>query len=355
MNDDRRTRALRRAGRFGAAVVLLCACAHDRVDPEPPLASFTAPARDESSLTPVAMPQPVPMPPGMAGLPQAGAPATGVQAPASTEVQVPSAAASPNPDCDLSGRWIAQHVTRNSALGAVQAATSWHLHLVVQRGERFVVTQSMDCGFAVRGTTDVSLPDATLEAVAVRSLDATGVSGSYAPSADGQSCAFEFDRSYSLRGADRTRFIDPVWKVGDPPKALSEFKLPTNAADGMEDWDQDGHEGITQTTGFGDRYSVQLDWYALHGQTPLRARQFGGEGSVAVDYVAVDYDERESISSETSALLQNVGTPMSPGYASLVRVDGELDVVETGEHPRLQTCKNVQALAVAKFGNPASP
>jgi hypothetical protein len=265
-------------------------------------------------------------------------------------VQTPTTGPGVNPDCDLNGRWITQHVTRASALGTVQVATNWHLHRIVQQGERFTVSEGMDCGIAVRGTTDVSLSDATLEAVAVRSLDATGVSGRYALSADGQTCELQFERTYAVRGADRARFIDAVWKVGDPDKPLSEFQLPQGAADGMEDWDQDGHEGITQSTGFGDRYGMQIDWYAVHGVAPLRSSQFGGEGSLALDY-----DVRESVSSETSALLQSTGTSISPGYALMVRVDGELSVVEDGERPRLQTCKNVQALAVAKFGNPPSP
>jgi hypothetical protein len=252
----------------------------------------------------------------------------------------------PGSPCDLTGEWIFQHVTRNSALGAVQTATNWHYHRIAQQGDRLTITASVDCGFAVRGTTDASLSDATLEAIAVRSPNATGVAGSSVLSADAETCTLGFDRAYSIRGADRARFLESVWKVGDPPRDLSEFAVPTGAADGMEDWDADGHEGVTQTTGFGERYGMQIDWNAVHGQAPLHAKEFGGEGTLVLDY-----DVRESVSAETAALLQTTGTPMSPGYAFMARVDGELEPIAV--QGALPFCKQVQALAVARFGDPA--
>jgi hypothetical protein len=263
--------------------------------------------------------------------------------PASSSPAAPPPADAP---CDLTGEWILQHVTRNSALGAVQTATNWHYHRIAQQGDRLTITASVDCGFTVRGTTDASLPDATLEAVALRSPNATGVAGTSMLSADSQSCSLAFDRAYSIRGADRARFLDPIWKVGDPPKDLSEFTLPTSAADGMEDWDSDGHEGVTQTTGFGERYGMQIDWNAVRGQAPLHPTKFGGEG-----VLALDYDVRDSVSAETAILLQTSGTPMSPGYAFMARVDGELEPIDV--QGALPFCKQVQALAVAEFGDPA--
>jgi hypothetical protein len=342
-------RALRQSGAPSAFWCLqLFACVHDSVGAEPPFMLQASPGSAvESSLATHA---------------QAAAPSPSSAAPAAPVLPVPQRAASagaepPGPvapvdpvvaDCDLSGSWIAQHVTRNSALGAVQSATNWHFHRIEQTADRFRVTESVDCGFAVRGTTDVSISDATLEAVATRSRNATGVGGTFQLGADAQSCELSFERAYTIRGADRARFLDAVWSVGDPPKDLNEFTLPTSAADGMEDWDSDGHEGVTQTTGFGERYSAQLDWYSVHGRVPLRANEFGGEG-----VLAVDYDARESIAAETPALLQTMGTPMSPGYARMVRIDGELAAADAAS--KLELCKQVQAMAVAKFGDPPRP
>jgi hypothetical protein len=288
------------------------------------------------------------MPPS--SVPLAGAPPLvgGSAAPSLVPDPVTPPSATPaNPDCDLSGSWIAQHITRNAAFGVVQVATNWQYHRIVQQGTRFSVMESIDCGFVVRGSTDVALSDATLEGVAVRSLNATGVSGTFAPSADGQRCALRFDRAYTIRGANRERFLEASWKVGDPPKDLREFTLPTGPDDGMEDWDQDGHAGVTQSTGFGDRYSAQLDWYAIVGEAPKRASHFGGEGALSLEY-----DLRESIAPETPPLLQTFGTPMPPGYAWLTRIDGEYDGFALGPSARLQVCKKIQALAIAKFGDP---
>lgn len=250
--------------------------------------------------------------------------------------------------CDLSGSWVAQHNTRNEALGAPLLATNWSYHRIEQDGDHFTIVESFDCGYVVRGITDVSLSDATLEAMALQASAAVGTQGTFAPAADGEACDFSFDRIYSLRGADRARFLDAVWSVGDAPKELDQFNMPTNAADGMEDWDNDGHEGITQLTGIGDRYLAQLDWHAFHGRVPQHTGQFGGDG-----VIAVDYDVREAMSQETPALLRTSSTPMPPGFGFMVRGDDTLPA--QGAHRELETCKRVQAIAIQKFGNPPAP
>jgi hypothetical protein len=252
--------------------------------------------------------------------------------------------------CDLRGMWIDQHITRNAALGAVQIATNWNYHRIEQDGERFRVVESLDCGYVVRGTTDVALSDATLEAMARYSTNAVGTEGTFAPTADGEKCELAFDRIYVIRGANKERFLDAVWQIGDPPKELDEFDLPSNAMEGMEDWDNDGHEAITQLTGLGDRYSAEIDWHAMRGQVPQHSDRFGGEG-----VISVDFDGLESVSTETIPLLQATSVSMSPGYGFLARVDDTLRVVDSGDHPELETCKNVQALAVEMFGDPPSP
>lgn len=252
--------------------------------------------------------------------------------------------------CALDGTWLMQHHTTNVALGAEQLATNWNYHRIEQEGERFQIVESLDCAYVVRGTTDVSVGEATLEAMARHSTNAVGVEGSFAPTADGERCALAFDRIYTVRGANRERFLDAVWQIGDAPKPLDDFELPGSAEEGMEDWDQDGHEGLTQLTGFGDRYTAQIDWHAFRGEVPKGATEFGGQGQLFVDY-----DARERVSGETDALLSSSSVPMPPGYGFMARVDDTLEVVQDGEHPERQTCENVQALAVELFGDPPRP
>jgi hypothetical protein len=121
----------------------------------------------------------------------------------------------------------------------------------------------------------------------------------------------------------------------------------------MEDWDEDGHEGITQLTGFGDRYTAQIDWFALSGTVPLadlaQSGWFGGEG-----VIAFDYDERESVSAETAPLLRTSSVPEPPGYGYLIRAD-ELAADASGDHVELELCKRAQSLAVETLGDPPAP
>jgi hypothetical protein len=254
----------------------------------------------------------------------------------------------------MSGAWVAQHVTTNTALGARQVSTNWSYLRFEQKGTKLQVVDALDCGYVVRGTTDVSLGDAALEAMAIKSTNAVGVSGTLEPSKDGESCAFALDRIYSIRGANQAKFLDALWKIGDAPKELSAFTLPTSESDGMEDWDHDGHEGLTQLTGLGDRYTAQLDWHAFHGTLPLEDGVLGPGVLGGMDVLIADYDMRESVSKETPALLQTSSVPESPGYAQLVRA-GSLTRTTSGAHPELDTCKAVQAFAVKHFGDPAKP
>jgi hypothetical protein len=184
--------------------------------------------------------------------------------------------------------------------------------------------------------------------MAERASNGSGTEGTFELADDGEGCVLALDRIYTLRGANMD-LLDDAWQLGDAPVDLDDITLPTNADEGMEDWDDDGHEGITQLTGFGDRYTAQVDWYAYSGEVPLAALAedvIGGE-----DILRVDYDMRESISEETSALLRTSSTPMSPGYVFLVRADGLADDAAGA----LETCKRAQALAVEKLGNPPAP
>ena len=53
-----------------------------------------------------------------------------------------------------------------------------------------------------------------------------------------------------------------------------------------------------------------------------------------------------------SSALRTSSTPISPGFALWKKVDGALTVVEAGAHPELDTCKNVQRLALEAWPNP---
>jgi hypothetical protein len=251
----------------------------------------------------------------------------------------PDANVGANP-CDMTGVWIAeQHVTA-TALSTDQNTTTWYYYKITQTGDAFTVVDQLNCGLVVDGTTTVSINDATLEALAPQEFAGIGRSGTFKADADGQHCDFAFDRMYNLRGANKATYLTDTWKVGDPPKPLSDFAALPTAPPGMEDWDKDGMDGITLSSGLGNRYVAQRDYNEHAGTVPQFAAQFGGMG-----VIDVKWDTQEGISNETSPLLRVSATPKGDGWARYARADSTLTVVTTGAHPALDTCHNVQQLA----------
>jgi hypothetical protein len=243
--------------------------------------------------------------------------------------------------CDLTGRWIVAQVTRSKALGALQLTTNWFFHDIVQTGDEFVVTDSLNCGFRVLGTTTVTLRDATMEALAQRTSLSVGRRGTYTPTSDGR-CKFVLERTYNVHAGAIGPLLTDHWKPGDPPIPLAELPpLPKDASEGMEDWDGDGKEGFTLVSGLGDRYVVQRDWNEHQG-TVDPGEEFGGDG-----VIVVTWDGQEVVSKQTPLLLQTQSTPENPGYAYYKRVP-ELVITDS----ELESCKNVQRLALETWPNP---
>jgi len=242
--------------------------------------------------------------------------------------------------CDMSGVWIAEQHTVSTAIGADQNTTNWYYYAITQTGDRFTITDGLNCGFVVDGTTTVTLSDATLEALATMETAGPNRGGTFKMAADGQSCDFALDRQYNLRGANKAMYLTNYWNVGDPPKPLTDFPALPTAPPGMEDWDGDNMDGITLSTGLGSRYVSQRDWNEHSGNVPTFSAAFGGDG-----VITVLWDSQEGVSDQTPPLLRVGSTPKGDGWARYARVDGRLTVVTTGQHPALDTCRNVQQLA----------
>ena len=74
---------------------------------------------------------------------------------------------------------------------------------------------------------------------------------------------------------------------------------------------------------------------------PTFATEFGGEGVITVGI-------QEAVSDQTTAFLRTTATVVPGGWARYARAD-DLEVVTSGEHPELETCRNVQQYALAKW------
>jgi hypothetical protein len=296
---------------------------------------------------------------GAAGAGVSGCAADGVRGddglPSSTgtgpdAAEAPTFDADPSKPCSMTGGWIAELHTVSTALSADQKATNWFYFHIQQTGDRFTIDKALHCGFIVAGTTSVTLADATTKALATGEYAGPNRQGTFKASADGKTCSFALDRMYNIRGAKKSQFLTDVWKVGDPPKALSAFPtLPKTPAAGMENWDGDTKsdgtplDGITLKTGLGDRYVAQRDWNEHAGTVPAFANQFGGPSGASM--IVVKWDSQEAVSDQTGIFLRTGATPKGDGWSRFARADGRLTVVEGGADGDLKTCKNVQQLA----------
>src|SRR5450432_2739604 len=118
----------------------------------------------------------------------------------------PDANVGANP-CDMTGVWIGEQHTVSTALGADQNTTTWYYYKIAQTGDHFAVTDQLNCGLVVDGTTTVTIDDATLEALAPQEFAGEGRGGTFKADADGKNCDFAFDRMYNVRGADKATYL----------------------------------------------------------------------------------------------------------------------------------------------------
>jgi hypothetical protein len=262
----------------------------------------------------------------------------GVDAGADAKPTGPDANVGASP-CDMTGTWIGEQHTTSTALGSDQNTTTWYYYKITQTGDRFTVTDQLNCGLVVDGTTTVTLDDATLEALAPQEFAGPGRSGTFKKSADGSHCDFTFERMYNLRGADKAMYLTSTWKVGDAAKPLSAFPALPSGPPGMQDWDKDNMDGITLRSGLGNRYVSQRDYNEHAGTVPQFAATFGGKG-----VITVKWDSQEGISMQTPPLLRVTAAPKGDGWARYARADTTL-VLGTGAHAALDTCRHVQQLA----------
>jgi hypothetical protein len=236
--------------------------------------------------------------------------------------------------CNMTGVWIAEQHTVSLALSAEQFTTIYYYYEIEQTGGRFTIVDAMHCGLVVDGTTTVTIGDETLEALARREMAGPNRQGTYTQ--NGDQCEFTLDRMYNIRGANKAEYLTDHWNVGDPAKELSTFPELPIAPPGMEDWDVDGMDGITLTSGLGPRYVSQRDWNQHAGTTDTFASEFGGEG-----VIVVQWDNQEGISEQTEPLLRNTASPSGDGWARYARAP-QLEFIPDDD---LQSCRNVQQLA----------
>ena len=212
-------------------------------------------------------------------------------------------------DCDFNGIWAARQITVNSAGFAGNQFANNYYYLEIQHdGETLTVSKHFDCGIKVLGAATVILSRASLEALMQHNVQ-TGRKGKAYK--DGSKCHFELERFWSIRGADESRFVpSPRNSTMSMADAAASMPIPTSAAEGAEDWENDGQPGSAwQVSGAatGTRNTVQRDWTQYSNDDTYSI-------SPAMDWtndvkVRAQFDSEEKILHATNPLLNAGSTP----------------------------------------------
>jgi hypothetical protein len=182
-----------------------------------------------------------------------------------------------HPDCDLTGKWMSTQRTLSVAAGiegVQQSGHNWGYWEIEQDGIEAVTTRGLRCGFQVVDRS-TSLPTEVFVSPAIWDGETThsrndGRRATYGATT-GDECHLHVEQRYLVRGATVEYFMDPAVDLAEAAEPA------TATAPGWEDWDEDGHPGVTfRISGLasGEVYVAQRDWNEYEGVTPRGADKF---------------------------------------------------------------------------------
>jgi hypothetical protein len=215
-----------------------------------------------------------------------------------------------DPDCDLTGIWIARQITVNEAIGVQAFSNNWYYLEYKQSGTTVEVTKHFDCGIEIVGAVSVVLPRSAVQAQLTRNQQA---GRKLTMSKDGASCRLETKRFWSIRGAEELPYLQDGLRDSEASirDLTTSLPLPTkdNTA-GAIDPDGDGKLGLAfEISGLlsGTRNSVQRDWTRWFTEP-------GYEFPAGMDWaddvlIRADFDNEESVLDPAEGLLTSGSTP----------------------------------------------
>ena len=252
---------------IAVAYVLFCsACDYDR---DTVAAGYygVLPAGSGSSNRPAAVPGPRSQQPQVvAGMLAQGA--AGVTAPVSTAgmASLPSVGPAAN-GCDMSGRWLSTLHTVTDALGNLQYAHSYLYYEITQQADAFTITKGLLCADDAAGAGELSaaVDFSASRAASMSKVSFAGRKGTSVPAADG--CHVELQPWYEVKGATLPYYLDPSIALPTSEQAAS------GNTPGWEDWDNDGHPGITGTLSgavTGKIFTAPRRWTSASGDADIK-------------------------------------------------------------------------------------
>ena len=178
-----------------------------------------------------------------------------------------------SPNCDMNGRWLVAQRVLADAIGQKQASHNWFYYEINQNADRLMVTRGLHCGYEVVPITALGATvDAHQSWPAILTHDSdTGRKGTMEVTASG--CQLDIEKRYTVRGATASFY-------GDPNKPMpTATQKAGGTTPGWEDWDMDGHPGITLIvseggSNLGNLYCAQRDWDQFAGPVASGSTNF---------------------------------------------------------------------------------
>jgi hypothetical protein len=221
--------------------------------------------------------------------------------------------------CNLTGLWMVRQTTFSMAVGVTTSNANWYYQEFAQTGDKVEVVDHFDCGMAVAANVTAKVSAATEKALSLHNIQ-IGRKGTL--KTNGAHCEFELEKWWNVRGASEETYL-PMghFDKRDIPDLQKQIALPTeDMPAGQEDWEADGHPGITLLLGSnGERYSVQRDWirwFSCNGLSsddpvckPDNAKKYGLSSAKPLEkfVVRADFNNEEAILGANSPLWETGG------------------------------------------------
>ncbi len=252
-----------------------------------------------------------------------------------------------DPECNFAGAWLLRTTVTSVAQGDDQVARRWYYYEVAQDGERFQVSESLNCQVHVEtvpwsGVTGarVTMSDGAITAVLDRTSHA-GTQGTFKK--DGDECAFTMAPVYEVRGVDPGPYLPDDPRDDEPLSALAPLPSDPEHED-VTDWDGAGRPGLQWEIDAlldGWRSSGQRDkqeFYSVPGDTdyavPLDATEFS---------LKLDIELEEIVYAASNAIFETLGVPKADGHYVEVHRLGD-DRQDAGlSADDLELCKALEA------------
>jgi hypothetical protein len=187
----------------------------------------------------------------------------------------------------MNGRWLVAQRVLAQALGQTQASHNWFYYEIRQDRDQVLVTKGLQCGLEVVAVSALGANvDFHLVWPSLLTHDSdTGRKGTMTVSGSG--CQLSIEKRYTVRGATVSYYMDPSTTMPTPSQAAM------GTTPGWEDWDMDGHPGITlSVTGAaaGHLYCAQRDWNQWTGPVAANSTKFSVPVTWDAGQDALGYD-----------------------------------------------------------------